>query len=173
MKRQLYIYIYIYIYIYVRVCLYTYLYVCMCIYACVCLNIYIYIYIYYFKKKPLLYIRIINLFIILMWPNIEFFLGIILFALWILFTLSFLPGIIIIMSCRQHGYPRPPLATSPYYSSPLAGLQGYIPCPHIAAVCKFELVVPPSLGHMWGSIGVPHLWARPCFSSSVLRVWLV
>ena len=49
--------------------------------------------------------------------------------------------IIIIMSCRQHGYPSPSLATSPYHSSPLAGLQGYILCPHIFAVCKFELVV--------------------------------
>ena len=52
----------------------------------------------------------------------------------------------IIMSCRQHGYPWPSLATSPYYSSPLAGLQGYILCPHIAAVCKFELVVLLLLG---------------------------
>ena len=57
----------------------------------------------------------------------------------------------------NRNHPWPSLATSPYYSSPLAGLQGYIPCPHIAAVCKFELVVPPSLGHIWGSIGVHHL----------------
>ena len=62
--------------------------------------------------------------------------------------------IIIIMSCRQHGYPWPSLATSSYYSSPLAGPQGYILCPHIAAVCMFELVVLLLLGHMWGSIGV-------------------
>ena len=81
--------------------------------------------------------------------------------------------IIIIMSCRQHGYPWPSLATSPYYSLPQAGLQGYILCPHIAAVWMFELVVLLLLGHMWGSIGVHHLWARPCFSSSVLRVWFV
>ena len=81
--------------------------------------------------------------------------------------------IIIIMSCRQHGYPWLTLATSPYHSSPPAGLQGYILCLHIAAVCKFELVVLLSLGHVWGSIGVHHLWARPCFSSSVLRVWFV
>ena len=81
--------------------------------------------------------------------------------------------IILIMSCRQHGYPWPPLVTSPYYSSPLAGLQGYILCPHIAAECMFELVVLLLLGHMWGSIGIHHLWARPCFSSSVLRVWFV
>ena len=52
-----------------------------------------------------------------------------------------LPKIIIIMSCRQHGYPWPSLATSPYHSSPPAGLQGYILCPHIVAVCKFVLVV--------------------------------
>ena len=39
--------------------------------------------------------------------------------------------LIIIMSCRQHGYPWPSLATSPYHSSPPAGLQGYILCPHI------------------------------------------
>ena len=80
---------------------------------------------------------------------------------------------IIIMSCRQHGYPWPSLATSPYHSSPPAGLLDYILCPHIAAVCKFGLVVLLLLGHMWGSIGVRHLQARPCFSSSVRRVWLV
>ena len=42
------------------------------------------------------------------------------------------------MSCRQHGYPWPSLATSPYRSSPLAGLQGYIPYSHRGAVCIFE-----------------------------------
>ena len=41
---------------------------------------------------------------------------------------------IYIMPCRQHGYPWPSLATTPYRSSPLAGLQGYIPYPHVAAV---------------------------------------
>ena len=50
--------------------------------------------------------------------------------------------IIIIMSCRQHGYPWLSLATSPDHSSLLAGLQGYIPYPLIAAVCMFELEVP-------------------------------
>ena len=67
----------------------------------------------------------------------------------------------IIMSCCQHGYPWPSLATSPYHSSPPAGLQGYILCPHIVAVFKFELVVLLLHGHMWGSIGVHHLWAHP------------
>ena len=81
--------------------------------------------------------------------------------------------IIIIMSCRQHGYSWPSLATSPYRSSPLAGLQGYIPYPHIAAVCMFELVVLLLLSHMSGSIGVYYLWARLRFSSCVLHIWLV
>ena len=79
----------------------------------------------------------------------------------------------IIMSCHRHGYPWPSVATSPYRSLPLAGLQGYISYPHIAAVCMFELVILLLPGHMWGSIGVHHLWARPCFSSSVLHVWFV
>ena len=81
--------------------------------------------------------------------------------------------IIIIMSRRQHGYPRPSLATSPYRSSLLAGLQSYIPYPHVAAVCIFVLVVLLLTGYMWGSIGVHHLWARPCFSSRVLHIWFV
>ena len=71
--------------------------------------------------------------------------------------------IIIIMSRRQHGYPWLSLATSPYHSSPPAGLQGYILCPHIGAVCKFVLVVLLLHIHMWGSTGVHRLWARPCF----------
>ena len=78
--------------------------------------------------------------------------------------------IIVIMSCRKYGYPWLSLATFPYHSSPLAGLQGYIPYTHIAAVCRFELVFLLLLGHMWGPIGVHPLWARPCFSSSVLHV---
>ena len=80
---------------------------------------------------------------------------------------------LIIMSCGQHRYPWPSLATSPYHSSPLAGLQGYIPYPHRAAVYMFELAILLLLGHMWGSIGVHYLWANPCFSSSVLHVWFV
>ena len=63
---------------------------------------------------------------------------------------------IIIMSCRQHGFPWPSLATSPYRSSLPVGLQGHISYPHIAAECMFELVVLLLLGHMWGSIGVHH-----------------
>ena len=80
---------------------------------------------------------------------------------------------LIIMSCRQHEYPCPSFATYPYLSLPLAGLKDYIQYPHRAAVCMFELAVLLLLGHMWGSIGVHPLWARPCFSSRVLHVWFV
>ena len=70
------------------------------------------------------------------------------------------------------------LSTSPYHSSPLAGLQVYIPYHHIAAVYMFELVVLLLNGHMRGSTGVHHLRARPCFPSSspaclVRLAWIV
>ena len=62
-------------------------------------------------------------------------------------------------SCRAAStdIPDPLSHTSPYRLSSLAGLQGYIPYPHVAAVCMFELVVLLLPGHMWGSIGVHHL----------------
>ena len=63
------------------------------------------------------------------------------------------------MSCPRHGYPWPSLTTSPYRSSHLVGFQGYITYPHIAAECIFELIVLLLPGHIWGSIGVHHLWA--------------
>ena len=74
-----------------------------------------------------------------------------------IYTYIHITHIIIIMSCRQHGYPWPSFTTSPYRSLPLASLQGYTPYPHIAAVCMFEMVVRLLLGHMRGSIGVHHL----------------
>ena len=75
------------------------------------------------------------------------------------------------MSCHRHGYPWLSLATSPYRSSPLAGVQGYIPYAHIAAVCMFELVFLLLPGHMWG---VHHLESSDyylhlhCYSHNVL-----
>ena len=81
--------------------------------------------------------------------------------------------IIIIMSCYKHGYSWPSLATFPYCSSPQAGLLDNILYPHIVAECMFVLVVLLLHGHLWGSIGVHHLWARPYFSSSALHVWFV
>ena len=81
--------------------------------------------------------------------------------------------IIIILPCDQQGYLWPSLATPPYRSSLLAGPQGYIPYPHRAAVYRFEPVALLLLGHVRGSIGEHHLWARPWFSSSDLHVWFV
>ena len=75
--------------------------------------------------------------------------------------------IYIILSCW------PSLATPPYRSSLMAGPLGYIPYPHRAAVCRFELVVLLFLDHVSETIGEHHLWAPPCFSSSVLHVWFV
>ena len=39
--------------------------------------------------------------------------------------------------------------------------------------CMYARAGHPAFAHMWGSIGVHHLWAHPCFSSSVLHVWFV
>ena len=81
--------------------------------------------------------------------------------------------IIIILPWLQHRYPWHSLATPPCYSSPMAAPQDYTPYPHRAAACKFELVALLLLGNVRGSIGEHHVWARPCFSSSVLHVWFV
>ena len=91
-----------------------------------------------------------------------------------LFSVLWFIQIIIIISCRQHRYPW--LSLSRHSSLSIvasAGLQGYIPYPHRAAACMFELVVLLLLSHMWGSAGVHHLWAIPCYSNSVLHVWFV
>ena len=68
--------------------------------------------------------------------------------------------IIIILSSNQHGYPWPSLVTRPHCSSLPVGPLGYTPYPHRAAVCRCELVALSLLGHVKGSIGVHHLWAR-------------
>ncbi len=44
----------------------------------------------------------------------------------------------------------------------LAGLQGYILYPPIAAECMFLLVVLLLPGHMWGSIGLYHMIILRC-----------
>ena len=71
------------------------------------------------------------------------------------------------MSHYQHRYPWSSLATPPYRPLVPAGPQGYISYRHRATVCRFELVVLPWHVHEKGSTGVYHLWADPCFSSSV------
>ena len=64
--------------------------------------------------------------------------------------------IIILMSCHQHGYPWPSLATPPYRSLLLVGPEDYIPYLHRAALCRLQLVILLLLGHMRGSIGEHH-----------------
>ena len=76
--------------------------------------------------------------------------------------------IIIVMSYSQHGYPWSSLATSPYRSSLLAGLQGYISYPHRAAVCTFELVVYGSTSLMSTS-----LLLQLCPACLVRLTWIV
>ena len=66
------------------------------------------------------------------------------------FSCAFLRGVII-LSYHHHGYPDPSLATPPYRSSLPVGSQGYIPYPHRAAVCRFELVALLLLDHVKGS----------------------
>ena len=82
------------------------------------------------------------------------------------------------MSCRQYGYPWPSLATSPYHSSPPAGLQGYILCPHIVAVCKFELVILLLHGHtrfhkLWQS-SFSRVYSNSCsrclFEAEIIKI---
>ena len=77
----------------------------------------------------------------------------------------------IIMSRHRHGYPWPFLATLLYRPLLLAGLQGYIPNRHRAAVCRFKLVVQLLLVHVKGSTGVHPLWVRAYFSTRVMHVW--
>ena len=91
-------------------------------------------------------------------------------------------------SCHVAGtdIPDHSLATSTFRSSPLAGLQDYIPYSHIAAVCTFEVVILLLLGQMWESITYDLVTASPavsCMSGSSnldsfrdgrqVAVWLV
>ena len=75
-------------------------------------------------------------------------------------------NIFLIISCYQHGYPWPSLATPTNRLIASSRVQDYIPYRHRAAVGRFQLVVLP----MKRSTGVHHLWARPCFSSCVPHV---
>ena len=59
------------------------------------------------------------------------------------------------MSIHPHNYSDildPISLPPPYRSSLLAGPQGYIPYPHRAAVCRFELVALLLLGHVRGPL---------------------
>ena len=83
------------------------------------------------------------------------------------------------MSCRQNGYLLPSFATSPYRSSPLAGLQGYIPYPHIAAVCMYVRAGRPALArpyvgvHRSISLMSSSLLLQQCPACLVRLTWIV
>ena len=87
--------------------------------------------------------------------------------------------IIIIMSCRLHGYPWPSLATSPCRSSPPASLQGYIPYPHIAAGCIYvragrSAFARPYFGvHRSTSLMSSSLLLQQCPACLVRLTWIV
>ena len=66
-----------------------------------------------------------------------------------------------------------PLPICPYHPSLSACLPDYIFCPHRAVVCKFLLVGQYWHIHVKGSLGEHHLWAHPCFSSSVPPILFV
>ena len=122
-------------------------------------HIYIYIYIYIYHRWVRTFISLKNIVLAKCVRSVSYICIII---------------IIIIMSCREHGYPWPSLATSPYHSSPLAGLQGYIPYPQIAAVCIFELLI----SHMWGvhrstSLMSSSLLLHQCPACLVRLTWIV
>ena len=112
--------------------IYIYIYVYTCTFMCICIYIYIYICLY-MCIYIYIYIYIYK------------------------YKCVYIYMYIIIIMCQQHGYTWPSLTTPPYRSSLLAGLQGYIPYPHSAAVRMFGLAVLLLFGHMRGSIGVHYL----------------
>ena len=79
--------------------------------------------------------------------------------------------IIIIMSCRRHGYPWPSLDTSPYRSSLLAGPLGYIPYPHIAGPPAFAR--PYEGVHRSRSLMSSSLVLQQCPACLVRLTWIV
>ena len=71
-----------------------------------------------------------------------------------------------------------PLSTSPYRSSTLAGLHGYIPYHHIATVCMFELAIlllprPYAGVHRSTSLMSTSLLLQQCPACLVRLAWIV
>ena len=87
--------------------------------------------------------------------------------------------LIIIMSCRQHGYPWTPLAISLYRSLLLAGSQGDIPYPHRAAVCMYVRAGRPAFArpyvgvHRSTSLMSSSLLLQQCPACLVRLTWIV
>ena len=108
--------------------------------------IYIYIYIYICVRVYIcvcVYIRAC-LYVFVVWNNITI--------------------IIIILSFHLHGYPWAYLSTPPFRSSLQAGPQGYIPYPHGAALCRFELVALAMSGGPLENIAYELVTASPAVS---------
>ena len=87
--------------------------------------------------------------------------------------------IIIIMRYCQHGYPWPSLATSPYRSSPLAGLKGYIPPVSSHSCCMYVRAGRPAFGrpyvgvHRNTSLIISSLLLQQCPPCLVRLTWIV
>ena len=81
--------------------------------------------------------------------------------------------IIIIMSCREHGFPWLSLAIRLYRPSHSAGPLEYILCLYRAVEESFLADVQYLLVRMKVSTGERRLWARSYFSRSVLHALFV
>ena len=83
--------------------------------------------------------------------------------------------IIIILSCHQHGYPWPSLATSPYRSSHPAGTQSCTPYPQRAVVRAghTDFLRPCERVHMSTSLMSSFLLLQQCPAYLVRLTWIV
>ena len=84
----------------------------------------------------------------------------------------------LILTCHQHGYPWPFLATSPNRSSLPACPLGYTPYLHRAAECGFELAALLLLGYVNGvprstSLRSSSLLLQQCPACLVHLTWIV
>ena len=95
----------------------------------------------------------------------------------VFFLVHYIYIIIIIMSC--HRYPWPSLATSPYPSSPLAGLRGYITYPHTLAAVWYVRAGHPAFArpyvgvHRSPSLMSSSLLLQQCPTCLVRLTWIV
>ena len=113
------------------------------------------------------------------WVNLLFWVSLLTLLIFFNWKIFFFIIIIIIMSCRWHGYPWHSLATSRYRLSPLAGLQGYIPYPHIAAVCMNIRAGRPAFARPYvgvyrgTSLMSSSLFLQQCPACLVRLTWMV
>ena len=112
----------------------------------VCVWVYIYVYMYKCTFCVFLYIYIYIYIYISIYDDIYIYLYCVCVCIYI-YIHTHIHNIYIYIyissSCRaaSTGIPDPLSPLLPFHSSPPAGLQDYILCPHIVAVCRFVLVV--------------------------------